>query len=279
MKTVIRLATVLVMVAGLMTVEARMGGMQPNTGSDNLSHIYGKDLAFTATAHTTTTTSGAGQHEMEMGYAMLDGNVRVEMDLAKGIPPEKAANLKKMGIDCTITIHRPAENITYLIYPGLKGYCGILPTGGSGTPAKQPKIKTVELGKETVEGHPCVKTKNIMTFEDGREMEAFVWQATDMKKFPIKTEMTCEQGVHAITVFRNIKMGKPDAALFNPPAGYTKYDSAQEMMMNSIGNLMRGANAPQAGSADAPTPQPQPQPRKFPGVPKNLRNLIPGNAE
>jgi hypothetical protein len=42
------------------------------------------------------------------------------------------------------------------------------------------------------------------------------------------------------TVFKNLKREKPDASLFVPPQDYRKYDSAQEMMMGGMKQMMGG---------------------------------------
>jgi len=67
----------------------------------------------------------------------------------------------------------------------------------------------------------------------------FVWQAADLNQFPIKTEATHDQTT-ITTVFRDIKMTRPDASLFQVPAGFKEYSNMQEMMMSVMGAMMGG---------------------------------------
>jgi hypothetical protein len=110
-------------------------------------------------------------------------------------------------------------------------------------PASTFKIDMTELGKETVGGHPCVKNKAVITDDEGKTHEATVWNASDLNKFPLKIETT-EEGRTTTMVFQNVKTSKPDAALFDPPADYKKYDNMQAMMqqeiMKRMGNMAPG---------------------------------------
>ena len=277
---------------------AGFGAMQATTGFDDLEHLFGKDLAYSATRITTVTTqSGRPPMEMEMNFATADGNVRIEQDMTKmkndKMPPEAISRMKQSGMDRTIIIRRKDEKLTYMIYPGMKAYCTItkeqLP--GAKTEHAEPKIEKTELGKETVEGHPCIKNKVTITTEKGTTVEMLVWQATDLKQVPIKTEMTSTFGT-ATTILRNIKLEKPDASLFVPPSDYTKYGSMQEMMMQMMGRQIRegaareesGITTPPATKPESTTDTPQKtQPKKrswlpqLPELPQIPRDLIPGN--
>jgi hypothetical protein len=168
-----------------------------------------------------------------------DGQSRFEMDMAnlKGaaIPPEAVEQMKKMGMDKTIMISRPDKQMNYLIYPGINGYVEV-PVKDQETlaPASDYKMEITKLGEETVDGHPCVKNKVVTTDKQGKTHESTVWNATDMHKFPVKLEMT-EKSSDVSMTFKNVKMEKPAAAEFEPPASAKKYASMMEMMMSHAG--------------------------------------------
>jgi hypothetical protein len=105
------------------------------------------------------------------------------------------------------------------------------------------EIEITELGKETVDGHSCVKNKAVVTDQQGVKHEFTVWNATDLKNFPVKVEMN-EQGSATMT-FRGINFSKPDANLFVPPTRYTKYGSIQEMMQAVMMKNIGGMSMPQ----------------------------------
>jgi hypothetical protein len=62
------------------------------------------------------------------------------------------------------------------------------------TKSNDDKMEITELGKETVYGHSCVKNKAIVMDKQGDKHEFIVWNATDLKNFPIKIEMYGKAG-------------------------------------------------------------------------------------
>src|SRR5262249_15788086 len=99
------------------------------------------------------------------------------------------------------------------------------------------KVDKAELGKETVEKHPCTKSKLTYTDKNGRTSEALVWEAVDLKDFPIQYQ-TVDEGHTTTTTFSDIKMGKPEASVFELPASYKKYGSMQDMLMGNMQRMM-----------------------------------------
>src|SRR5436309_13409286 len=131
--------------------------------------------------------------------AVAGDKSRFEMDATQikgGSVPESAlAQMKAMGMDKMIMISRPDQKLTYMVYPNLQSYAA---TAMSEKDASEKdtnfKTESSELGKETIDGHPCVKTKVVLTDDKGEKQEATLWNATDLKKFPVKLERT-ENGV------------------------------------------------------------------------------------
>ena len=104
-------------------------------------------------------------------------------------------------------------------------------------------MDVTELGKETVDGHPCVKNKTVVTDKEGNQHESLVWNATDLKKFPVKIEQS-QNGMKITMAFRDISFSKPTANLFDPPNDATKFDSMQSMMQQVMMKRMGGLGAP-----------------------------------
>jgi ankyrin repeat protein len=165
------------------------------------------------------------------GFALLDGKTRQEMDVsqfkAQMIPP---AATRQMGIDQQIIILRPDLKLAYNIYPRLKSYVTRpLPKDDAAAQGKEPTLETTVLGREDVEGHPCVKNKFVITTGDGERHEILAWLASDLKNFPLKTQVA-DDGSIEVTTYKQIQFIKPDAKLFEPPAGFTEYPDFEEMM-------------------------------------------------
>ena len=155
------------------------------------------------------------------------------------LPPEAGMQMKSMGLDQMVTLARPDKNAAYLIYPGLESYVTTpLPTAKAGTNDNF-KVEVTELGKDTVDGHPCLKNKIVVTDDKGVAHDSTVWNATDLKKFPVKIVHT-EQGAEITMLFKNVSLTKPAAAMFDLPAGYTSYNSMQTMMQTEMMKKMGG---------------------------------------
>jgi hypothetical protein len=222
---------------------AFFGENPKNDTNEQLAQLFGQNKAFTATA----LVSGKGRlnketFSAEMDYAFSEGKLLTVVDMSKmkgGADSEGVEQMTAMGLNKIITLVRPDKKMTYVIYPGLNGYCEFPLTMSSQGTNAPPKIEKTELGRETVDGHPCVKYKVIITMPDEQKYESLVWQATDLKEFPIKSELS-SGGDTVTTLFKNVKLEAPPASRFEVPAGLKKYGSVQEMMMGGIQNMMQG---------------------------------------
>jgi len=251
MKTIRVLGLVLVTTSLATAVMAQgMMAQRPRDPGEQLAKIFGKNTAFSATAHTTIKTAqGKEAQTMEYSYAMLDGKVRTEMDLMKmhgaNMGPDAMAQMKQMGMDRTVHIFVPDKKLAYMIYPSLNAYCEMNTAQMTGQKeGKEPKIEETELGKDTVDGHPCVKSKIVVTDDSGRKSESLVWKATDLQGFPLQTQATTEDGSVMTTTFKDINQTKPAASLFEPPADFKRYANMQEMMMANMQRMMPPGMSP-----------------------------------
>ena len=118
----------------------------------------------------------------------------------------------------------------------------------SGKERKEATVEETKLGSETVDGHPCVKTKLTITDEDGKKTEALLWRASDLKDFPIQSQMTPQENTTVTTKFTDINLSKPSAAMFDPPSDYKRYTSMQELMMSNMQNMMPPGGMPRSGT-------------------------------
>ena len=212
--------------------------------SGPMGKLFGTNQAFSA-ALEVQTTDGSGNRITMPGRINFDtGKSRFELNMAdvqtKQMSPASAAQMKSMGLDQMVMVARPDKKIAYLVYPGMQSYVETDLAGvESATTNGDYKVETTELGKETVDGHPCVKDRVVVTDKDGSKHESTVWNATDLKNFPIKIQ-TAEEGAGTIMRFKNVSFAKPAANLFEAPSGYTKYDDLQSMMQDQIMKRMGG---------------------------------------
>jgi hypothetical protein len=219
----------------------------PNLGGP-LSKLFGSNQTFSAGMEMQV-TDRAGKSVTMPGKISFDtGKSRFEFNLAdmKGgqMPPDAAAQMKSMGMDQNVTIARPDKNNVYLVLPGMQSYVEMpMPKGDRAPTNADFKVDITELGKDTVDGHPCVKNKYVVTDNEGLKHESTVWNATDLKNFPVKIQTT-EKGDEVTMLFKNVSLAKPAASVFEAPSGYTKYDNIQALMQQQMMKAMGGGGFP-----------------------------------
>lgn len=242
------------MVLGLALTSA-LAQMGPHGGAPGprfdaaTATLFGDNQSFSAQLEFQMTMAD-GSEVTRPGKLMFDnGKSRFEINMSEmrdpSMPPGTADQMKSMGMDRIVLISLPELKLGYMVYPGLNSYAEMAaaePAGGTNT--SDFKIETTELGKETVDGHECVKNKVTVTDKDGNKTESTVWNATDLKNFPVKI-VTDQAGKPATMLFKNISFAKPPGSMFEAPAGFTKYDDVQTLMRTEVMKKMgAGLGAP-----------------------------------
>lgn len=244
MKKYLSLLTTTVLCLGLAPAFAQFGGMPGGPKFDaTMAKLFGDNNAFTAAMEFQITPKSGEEISMPGKISFDGGQTRFEMNLSelKGskMPPQAAAQMKAMGLDQMVTLALPGKNMTYLIYPGLESYVETpLPDSKAGTNDNF-KVETTEMGKATIDGHACVENKVVVTDDKGVKHESTVWNATDMKNFPLKIVHE-EKGTDITMVFKQVSLTKPEATAFQVPSGYTRYDNMQTMMQTQMMKKMGG---------------------------------------
>ena len=240
----LRTAFVAVMAVGF-SVQAQMpGGNQAGLNAAMLK-LFGTTTAFTSKASVRMLDKAQAETmSMTMDFAMLDGKVRAEIDLSqiksKEMPPEAAASLKAMGMDKMVSVVLPEKKNTLVIYPSLRSYAEVpMSKDDASTMDTKYKIETTKLGTETLDGHACVKNKVLVTGEKGDKHEAVVWNATDMKDFPLQMQMNQNEAT-VVMRYSNVQLVRPDAKQFEAPTGFTKHASVEQMMQGAMLKMLGG---------------------------------------
>jgi hypothetical protein len=68
--------------------------------------------------------------------------------------------------------------------------------------------------------------------------EAIVWNATDLKDFPVKMQMAQAGGGNLVMTFANVKLEKPDAKVFEPPSDLEKHDSVEKLLQSVMMKML-----------------------------------------
>jgi hypothetical protein len=227
------------------------GGSQGFRFNGEMAKLFGANASFSADVETEM-KGGPLTDTLKMPgkIYVADGKSRFELDVTKihggGLSEYNLAQMKEMGMDKTVLVSRPDKKVTYVFYPNLQSHLET-PMDEKSASAKESdfKLETTEVGKETVDGHPCVKTKAVLTDKKGAKQEATLWCATDLKNFPVKVEKT-EDKTLITMVFKDVQLAKPDAKMFDPPADSTKYKDIPGLMQGvALKHLNQGgAQAP-----------------------------------
>jgi len=214
------------------------GGKPPTDPCEVVAKFFNKDAEFTATATIVIAGKRARDNQnLTTRLAVSGRKMRNEMDLTKmgKVAASDVEGMKQMGMDQMIILALPDQSATYMVFPNLKSYCHM---PASTKRAAEGKLEKNELGEDVVGKHPCKKSKLTLTDSEGKTVEATVWEATDLKGFPVQYQ-TVEKDTTTTTTFSDIKMEKPEAALFVLPEGHKQYASMQEMIMGNMQRMMQ----------------------------------------
>jgi hypothetical protein len=218
------------------TVLAQVPGASGGSSALNaaLIKLFGSNNAFSAKAEFhVTDKSGTETDTVPMGFQFLEGKLRMDIDMTQiksiGMPAANMPTLKQLGMDQSIVITRPDRKVVLSVFPKAKSYAEIpMPKEDLAAIDKNFKMEKSPLGKETVNGHPCEINKITLTGDRGEKTEAKVWNATDLKDFPVQIQMT-DADTTVLIKFKDVKLAKPDIKEFEAPSGLTKYDSAEAL--------------------------------------------------
>ena len=241
---VIRMKPLLPTLTLVVFAAAAVAQNAPQTGINAaMIKMFGDIKAFNAKADVRVLDKDSKEtSSMPMTMALRDGKLRAEMDLSEakmtGVPPEALPMLKQAGMDKMVSLVQPDKKMTTLIYPNIQSYVEmpVAEEEVSGT------VETKDLGEEKIGTHTCKKVKLTSTDAKGKTQEALVWQAKDLKNFPVQMEM--KQKANTVVVkFQDPKLEAPPAAQFELPAGYSKYPSFQALLQAAMMKMFSNSGA------------------------------------
>ena len=244
MKSIQRTLLSLLLLVGSGLHAQILGGSQAGLNAA-MFQLFGEVTAFSA--RTEVVMLDARQKESmstTMDFALLDGNMRIELEMSKmkskDLPAETLAQFKSLGMDRMITVIRPARREALLIYPTLQAYI-LMPMAPEEAANYQKgfKVEKTKAGKETIDGHPCVKNKVIVKDHAGEKQDAVTWNAADLKDFPVKMQIN-QKDATVVMTHKNIRLTKPDAKLFEVPSGFEKHASVDRLAQAAMVKMFGG---------------------------------------
>jgi hypothetical protein len=230
---------------------ASLYGQVPGVGgpagmSAALVKLFGSTTAFSARGE--MQVNDGSQNEVAywpMDFSLSGRKIRIEVDLTqtrnRDLPPGTTATLKKIGMSEVISIIRPDKKLVSVIYPDQRVMLTRpLPQEDYEGSNRAPKVSKTVLGKETIDGHPCVKNRVVITDSSGHTTEALTWDATDLKDFPIQIQ-TQEKDTTSLVRFKKVQFARPADGLFEPPRDFTEYTNAEDLKLGVMKKTMDAA--------------------------------------
>jgi hypothetical protein len=141
---------------------------------------------------------------------------------------KSGANFRTENAPGQSTIYIPGSNKVYNAFQN-GAICMELPMDKAmimRSPLQQEpgtKIEKKSVGTELFEGHSCTVEEIVLTSTDGKTLHAKVWEANDLKGFPVKIEAPGSPTF----IFRDIVLAAPDPALFQPPGKCPRVEEIQ----------------------------------------------------
>ena len=133
----------------------------------------------------------------------------------------------------------PAEQRGFVLSEALQGYAPV----AQKLQATNVTIRLTQAAAQKIGGHACATEEATVQLSDGSQTVFQVWQATDLKGFPVRISATSNAAPLAVSLSK-IRLEPPTADLFAPPEGFTRYDSP-EMMADEL--VMRQHNLKRKG--------------------------------
>jgi len=187
--------------------------------------LFGENTSFTSQVEARVTDPAHNESlRMPMNFAALDSKVRVEIDVAQiqspNLSAQQVTEMKNAGLGRIISIIRPDKKVSYILYPGVQSYVVVpMPKEEAEVLASHLKINKTVLGKETMDGHPCLKHHITVTNGERTVLDAVTWNASDLKDFPVQIETKDKTNTSTLH-FRQIQFARPEAKLFEIPERY-----------------------------------------------------------
>lgn len=232
-----------VLVVSVAPAFAQLDGPTSTGVSASLIRLFGTNNAFIAQVE--VQFLGKDNKELintPMTFMLLENRIRVEVNMARmrnKVQPDALARVKPLGLDNVVSIIRPEKRTTLIAFPKLRAFVKLeMPASEAEAFLTRAKIERKSVGKEKVEGHPCVKQQVIITDDAGHKSEATVWAATDLRDFPVCVATKEMEGT-VVMRFRQIQFTRAETNKFEPPAGYIECADMQVLMGGPVTKFMK----------------------------------------
>ena len=167
--------------------------------------------------------------------------VRIEPPPSSPVDPNLPDGQRPTGPSEDIYIYDYTKRKQYRLIPSSNIYfeTGIPPAGLieaqregwiSLEESSNVETKKLKLAETTFDGHPCLlylKVRSLMAAEGPKQKRkrlaveySLLWEAADLENLPVRIVYTGPDFITKIIEYRNARIERMDAALFQPPKGF-----------------------------------------------------------
>jgi hypothetical protein len=209
-----------------------------------LTPLLAEPRPFTARAHWIFFADSPEERtQVPMTLAMSGGQMRWDLNLEESpreqFLPGALPALKQMKMD-KISLYLQPNRAVQVTFPGAESVV-VLPlpkdqrvVEKAGDQAAQ--LTQTAVGRETIDGHVCVKFRLLVPAGKTTTAEAYVWRATDLENFPLRLQIRFGTESHVLQ-FKQPNFAKIEPAQLVPPAKFKRFADLETLMQS---NLLRG---------------------------------------
>ena len=178
--------------------------------------------------------AGAETMNLAVHLGHEPGRLRLDFDLAQvkgGLLPEFALeSLSRVGLNRVATVLDAEKKNILLLYPLARAYTEMeMPKAEVAAAQRKYTSSRKEAGRETIDGHACVKTVVTFTDDAGQKSEAICWLTADFQGRPAQIETKDNQGTLQLR-FKWVRPVARGGKRFVAPPGYKKYASSTALV-------------------------------------------------
>jgi hypothetical protein len=202
-----------------------------------LVKLFGDTKAFSAKAD--VRVYGTNRQETlraPMNFALLDGKMRMDFDLAtiqgKDVQPSVVKLMTQAGLNQVASIIRMDKRLIHVVFNRAQSYVNLdIPQTEAGVSEQNVQVQRTPVGKEQLGSHSCTRNKVLVKNAKGvLLLEATTWNAADMKDFPVQILVQTREG-STLMRFSQVQFTRPAAAQFEAPAKFTRYRDQDALLV------------------------------------------------
>ncbi len=142
-------------------------------------------------------------------------------------PETRGAPRKSFRRGGIIFVWDMAERRGYLLSDALQGYAPFSSEVRFTNAVQQAGLPSA--GERLINGHRCEAREEIVQSNKGVSTTLHIWRATDLKGLPLRLELASDS-TQTILELSKVQFMPMKSSLFQPPAGFTPYDSPESMV-------------------------------------------------